>query len=133
MKTKKRKQTYLKVIGVSDSGRPTAEYFRITGRKRVQITSREYYESNPREQMTARKQGGKRGAGKVPGAGHCWPLRCEALACHSSQVEAFNAAYKDRGVNVEVDKKGFVHIPDEGAYRRFRKVHGAYHRNSYNG
>lgn len=133
MKIRKRKRIYLKVLGVSESGRPTAEYFLVTGRKRDQITRREYYESAPGEQMTERKQGGKKGAGVIPGAGHCWPLKCEALACHPSQVAGFRKAYKERGVNVEVLKSGIVVVPDEGAYRRLRKVHGAFLRNSYNG
>ena len=132
-RSKPKKAAYLKVLGVNESGQPTAEYFRTSGRRKVRVTSREFYDSAPDVRALERKQGGRRGQGVVPGAGHCWPLKCEALACHKSQVEGFRKAYKERGVNVEVRKDGMLIVPDEGAYRRLRKVHGAFHRNSFNG
>lgn len=82
---------------------------------------------------TQRKQGGKRGKGEAPGAGHCWPMSCEALAVHPRQVEQMNARNKRHGINVQYEPKhGLAQIPDEGEYKKLRKLEGAHHNNSYN-
>lgn len=135
MKKSKKPPLYVKVSGVSVNGRPTCEYFRVTGKRRVRITYTEFYSSAPCLRSVAhRRQGGKRGVGEVPGAGHCWPMKCEALAVHPSQVEQMNERNKKHGVNVQYEPKhGLAVIPDEAAYRRLRKLEGVHHNNSYNG
>ncbi len=135
-KTKKTKTrtVYVKVLGV-ENGRPTCEYFRVTGKKRVAVTSREYYDSVPGDRVTARrgqKVKSKNGHGETPGAGHCWPLKCEALAVHPDQVQEFNDRNKAHGVNVTYDPKtGIAIVPDAAAYKRLRRVSGFHFNNAY--
>jgi hypothetical protein len=118
---------------------PELRYFgRYKGwKKLVQITREEYDRFIGNESLKValeRKQGGRRGAGEVPGAGHCWPMKCEALAVHPRQVERMNARNKRHGINVQYEPRhGLAIIPDEGEYRKLRKLHGVHHNNSYNG
>jgi hypothetical protein len=143
MATKNEQPEFVSARSVFVRGKNVTHYFAgyDGGFRLVKITKRAYERFQSKldklsiGHMTARKLGGKsaNGHGTTPGAGHCWPLKCEALACHKSQVEGFRKAYKERGVNVEVRKDGMVIVPDEGAYKRLRKVHGAFHRNSFNG
>lgn len=133
---KNKQPDFVRVVTVFERGRNVRRYYAFYGDNPQRITKKKfdlYLAASKAGILLERKQGGKKGAGTIPGAGHCWPLRCEALACHPSQVAGFRKAYKERGVNVEVLKSGIVVVPDEGAYRRLRKVHGAFHRNSYNG
>lgn len=115
---------------------PGLLYFaRFRGSKRlVRITRQQYdgFIGNESLRLSLeRKQGGKKGHGEVPGAGHCWPMKVEALACHKSQVAAFNERNKKHGINVTYDPNGFAIVPDNGAYKRLLKAEGAHHRNSY--
>lgn len=109
------------------------------GHRLVRITKRRHDRAVARKRkldlrIGERKLGGKRGDhGVVPGAGHAWPMRCEALACHPSQVAAFNERNKRHGINVQYSRSGMAVVPDEAAYRRLRKAERAPHRNSYNG
>lgn len=69
----------------------------------------------------------------VKGAGHCWPMKCDAMAVHPSQVEEMNAHNKRHGVNVQYDPKwGTAIIPTAGEYKKFRRLYGVHQRNSYN-
>ncbi len=136
MKMRRKHPDFVRVVGEFSGGKNTRCYYAFYGKKKIKITKRTFDRHMAASKSGVnleRKQGSKKGAGETPGAGHCWPLKCEALACHPSQVEGFKSAYKKRGVNVDVRKDGMVIVPDEGAYRRLRKVHGAFHRNSFNG
>lgn len=84
--------------------------------------------------LHGRRQKHKKGAGETPGAGHCWPLKCEALAVHPKQVAQMNERNKKHGINVRYEPKyGIAIVPDEGEYRKLRKLEGVHHNNSYNG
>ncbi len=131
MGRKKSKPKFVKVLGTTPEGRQTCEYFRVDGRKMTPITSREYYDSGIEVRLVA-KRGQKHdrkisdgGTVEVRGAGHCWPMKCEALAVHPSQVAQMNARNKRHGVNVQYCPKwGTAIIPDEGAYKKLRKLEG---------
>lgn len=131
------KTLYVKVLGVED-GKPTCEYFRVKGVRRTRITSREFYSSSLCARRLARGQAHERVMKhngervKIKGAGHCWPLKCEAMAVHPSQVAEMTAHNKLHGVNVTYDPKwGTAIIPDRGEYKKFQKLYGVHERNSY--
>ena len=117
-------------------GRGLEYWGRFKGSKKLRLITREQYEdfigTETLKAALERKQGGKRGHGEVPGAGHCWPMKCEALACHPTQVAAFNERNKNHGINVEYDRKGFAIIPDQAAYRRLMKAEKVHQNNCYN-
>lgn len=149
-KTRKRKPKILELVYVEKrlvpanpdpTKRPFYPELLLFGRykgwkKLVQITRAEYDRFIGKESMRhalERKQGGKRGNGMVPGAGHCWPMKCEALAVHPRQVEQMNARNKRHGINVQYEPKhGLAIIPDEGEYKKLRRLHGVHHNNAYN-
>lgn len=138
MTTTSKPPDFVRAESVFTGGRNVRRYFAFYGSRKKRITKRQFdsfLAASKAGIQLDRKQGGKskNGHATIPGAGHCWPMRVEALANHPSQNEAFRKAYKERGVNVELSRTGVPIVPDEGAYRRLRKVHGAYHRNSYNG
>jgi hypothetical protein len=113
-------------------------YGRYKGSKKlVRITADEYdaFIGSEKIRLQAeRKQGSKRGQhGVVPGAGHCWPMKMEALAVHPDQVEQMNARNKRHGINVQYEPKyGMAIIPDEGEYKKLRKLEQVHHNNAFN-
>lgn len=136
MKIKTRKPDFVRAEPVFVRGQNVKRYFAYFGKRKVRISKSRFDHliAMAKDGVSLdRKQGGRRGHGTVPGAGHCWPQVNEALACHPDQVPAFNARNKKHGINVEYNPKGFAIIPDEAAYRRLRKKEGVHHRNSYNG
>ncbi len=117
------------------NGRNVRRYHAFYGKRKVQISKKAFANYMLMSKLgidLERRQGGKRGEGTVPGAGHCWPLKCEALACHPTQVKALNERNKKHGINVEYDRKGFAIIPDQAAYRRLMKAEGVHQNNCYN-
>lgn len=117
---------------------PGIEYWgRFKGQRKLrQITRQQYEDFIGAEIMrinAERKQGGRRGqSGEVPGAGHCWPMKCEALAVHPRQVETMNARNKRHGINVQYEPKwGLAIIVDEGEYKKLRKLEGVHFNNAY--
>lgn len=58
----------------------------------------------------------------------CWPIKCEALACHPKQVDECNQRAKRHGINVEYDRQGFCHIPDQGNYAKILKLERMYNK-----
>lgn len=143
MTTKTKRPEFVSARKTYVRGREVVHYFAgyDGGYRLVRISKKRYDRLKGRvggafdNRLAERKQKATsaNGHGTTPGAGHCWPLACEALANHPSQNEAFREAYKKHGVNVELRRDGTPICPDEGAYRRLRKVHGAFHRNSFNG
>lgn len=140
--SKKRPLVYVEKRTVEDGRGPQyagLEYWgRFKGRKKlVRITRQQYDDFIGKETLRLsleRKQGGRRGQnGVVPGAGHCWPMKCEALAVHPRQVEAMNARNKRHGINVQYEPKwGMAIIPDEREYKKLRRLEGVHHNNAFN-
>lgn len=117
---------------------PGLEYWgRFKGKRKLRQITRQQYEDFIGDEImrlnAERKQGGRRGqSGEVPGAGHCWPMKCEALAVHPRQVEAINARNKRHGINVQYEPKwGLAIIPDEGEYKKLRRLEGVHFNNAY--
>jgi hypothetical protein len=104
----------------------------------VRITKRQYEAHRHRVWLRERGQAHERKLKSdgskvaVKGAGHCWPLKSEAVAVHPSQVAEMNEYNRSHGVNVTYDPKwGTAIIPDRGAYKKFQKLHKIHERNSY--
>lgn len=112
-------------------------FYALYGKRRRRITEGQYKailrRLNRQAQVRGRALGGKRGAGEAPGAGHCWPMKCEALAVHPDQVEQMNERNRRHGVNVQYEPKhGLAIIPDAAAYKRLRRLERCHFNNSYN-
>lgn len=58
-----------------------------------------------------------------------WPIRSEALAVHSSQVDEANARARRHGINVHYEADGTCVIPDRGNRKKLLKLEG-FHDNS---
>jgi hypothetical protein len=139
-KSKKRVLVYVEKRKVDDPRGPQyagLEYWgRYKGKRKLVRLARRQYEdfigSETLKLALERKQGGRRGHGVVPGAGHCWPMKNEALAVHPRQVEAMNARNKRHGINVQYEPKwGMAIIPDEGEYKKLRRLEGVHLNNAY--
>ncbi len=117
-------------------GKNVRRYFAYYGKRRKKITKKHFdahilLSKLGLDVSLARKLGGRKGAGEIPGAGHCWPMKNEALACHPSQVAKFNERNKKHGINVEYTRNGTAIIPDRAAYNRLLKAEGCHLNNSY--
>lgn len=61
------------------------------------------------------------------------PLKSDALAVHSSQIEAVKARNKKHGINVDYDKQGRPVFTDAGQRRALMRLEGVRQMNSYTG
>lgn len=134
--TRKKEPDFVRTRTEFVRGRNVRRYFAVYGSREVRITKRQFsaYYRRADTRALERKLGrdSKNKHAKTPGAGHCWPMHCEALAVNPRQVERINARNKKHGVNVEYHPKtGLAIIPDEAAYKRLRKLERVHHNNCY--
>jgi len=60
-----------------------------------------------------------------------YPLPCEALAVHPSQIAEFTATDRAHGVPTEYRPDGTPIMRDAGHYRRYRRLHGFHFNNGF--
>jgi len=107
-------------------------FYVLFGKRRKRVAEAEYRRvmarlADPRKNLAAPRRRGKRTVklsdGTTTQVSTGWPLKSEALAVHPSQVAEMNERNRRNGVNVEYCPKwGTAIIPDEGAYKRLRRL-----------
>jgi len=62
-----------------------------------------------------------------------WPIRSEAMACHTSQIPDMMARNKKHGLSIPYDRLGRPILNDAGQRKALMKVEGVKDLNSYYG
>jgi hypothetical protein len=90
-----------------------------------EVTEAEFLDAFPDKEIAG-------GVALGAGLGSGWPMVGEALAVHPKQVQEANERNKRHGVNVSYcPQTGRALIPDEGAYRKLRRLEGKHFNNAF--